>query len=59
MKEILNNNYEQKGKYFFIQIKLAIYGYPMSGIKLQSSLLNEIIYLSDFVFNYQQRKVFF
>ena len=41
LNNTLNNNYEQKGKYFYIPIKLAICGYPMSGKKIQSGLLAE------------------
>ena len=33
--------YEQKGKFFFVPIKIVIAGYPMSGKKTQSLLINE------------------
>ena len=35
------NIYEQKGKFFFLPIKMVINGYPMSGKKTQSQLINE------------------
>ena len=44
-KEGLNANntniFERKGKYYYIPIKMVINGYPLSGKKTQSSLLNE------------------
>ena len=36
-----NNIYEQKGKYYFIPIKIVLSGYPLSGKKTQSLLINE------------------
>ena len=44
IKEGLNNLiniYEQKGKYYFIPIKMVLSGYPLSGKKTQSQLINE------------------
>ena len=41
-KEGINTNiYEQRGKYYFIPIKMIICGYPLSGKKTQSLLLSE------------------
>ena len=39
---IINKNdiYSQKGKYFYLPIKISITGYPMSGKKSQSQLIN-------------------
>ena len=36
-----NNIYEQKGKYYFIPIKIVLSGYPLSGKRTQSILINE------------------
>ena len=41
---LINNNNDinnQKGKYFYLPIKISIVGYPMSGKNIQSSLINE------------------
>ena len=57
-KKLENNNlnkenntdiYSQKGKYFYLPIKISITGYPMSGKKIQSHLINN---------KYQNIKIF-
>ena len=41
-KNIINNDiFSQKGKYYYLPIKISIVGYPLSGKKIQSSLLSE------------------
>ena len=36
----INDNYSKKGKYFYLPIKISIIGYPLSGKKVQSHLIN-------------------
>ena len=41
-KNIINNDiFTQKGKYYYLPIKMSIVGYPLSGKKIQSSLISE------------------
>ena len=41
-KNIINNDiFSQKGKYYYIPIKMSFVGYPMSGKKIQSNLISE------------------
>ena len=41
-KSAINNDvFGQKGKYFYLPIKMSIVGYPLSGKKIQSSLISE------------------
>ena len=36
----INDNNSKKGKYFYLPIKISIIGYPLSGKKIQSHLIN-------------------
>ena len=42
---LIKNIIKKKGKYFYLPIKMAFVGYPLSGKKTQSKLLQSIYYL--------------